>query len=241
MSIEATQTVGELAANIPGATREFEKLGIDYCCGGNRTLGEACADAKIPVNQALSRLQNGFAAPGTGEDRDWKGQPLADLIAHISGTHHVFVREECPRIERLASKVVAVHGKNHPELLQVQEAFGALASELNLHLTKEEHILFPYIRLMEEAAAAKEPTPPAMFGTVMNPVRMMMQEHDGAGEALKNLRAITNNYEVPGDACISFVTLYDALKAFEADLHQHIHLENNILFPRSVALESTRQ
>lgn len=241
MSIEATQTVGELAASVPGATREFEKLGIDYCCGGNRTLTEACVDAKIPLDQALSRLQSGFAASGAGQDRDWKGQSLADLIAHIRGTHHAFVRDESPRIERLASKVVAVHGKNHPELLQVQEIFGALASELSLHLTKEEQILFPYITQMEEAVASKKPAPPAMFGSVMNPVRMMMQEHDGAGEALKNLRAITNNYEAPSDACISYITLYDALKGFEADLHQHIHLENNILFPRTVALESTRQ
>ena len=239
MSVEATQTVGELATTLPGATREFEKLGIDYCCGGGRTLEEACAGAKIPVEQAISRLHGGFAASGPGHDRDWKNQPLADLIAHISSTHHVFVREECPRIERLAAKVVSVHGKNHPELLQVQEAFAALAGELSLHLTKEEQILFPYVILMEKAVAANEPLPPAMFGNVMNPVRMMMQEHDGAGDVLKKLRAITNDYEAPSDACISYVTLYDALKAFEADLHQHIHLENNILFPRSVALEST--
>lgn len=240
MSIEVTQTVGELAANVPGATREFEKLGIDYCCGGGRTLGEACADAKISVEQALSRLQNSFAASGASRDRDWSHQSLADLIAHINSTHHVFVREECPRIERLASRVVSVHGKNHPELLQVQEVFGALASELSLHLMKEEQILFPYVKLMEQAVDANEPAPPAKFGNVVNPVRMMMQEHDGAGETLKRLRAITNDYEIPSDACISYVTLYDALKAFEADLHQHIHLENNILFPRSVALESTR-
>jgi regulator of cell morphogenesis and NO signaling len=238
MSIEATQTVGELAASMPGATREFEKLGIDYCCGGNRTLGEACADAKISIEQALSRLQHGFSASGATQDRDWKCQPLVDLIAHISDTHHVFIRKECPRLERLASKVLSAHGKNHPELLQVQATFGALASELSLHLTREEQVLFPYIVLMEKAVAAKEPAPPAMFGSVANPVRMMMQEHDGAGDALKKLHAITNHYEVPCDACISYATLYDALKAFEADLHQHIHLENNILFPRSVALES---
>ncbi len=241
MSIEATQTVGELAANIPGATREFEKLGIDYCCGGNRTLGEACAEAKIPIDQTLSRLQVGFAASGAGPDRDWTQQPLVDLIAHIRCVHHAFVREESPRIERLVGKVVSVHGKSHPELLQVQETFAALAGELSLHLTKEEQILFPYITLMEQAATANEPAPSAMFGTVVNPVRMMMQEHDGAGDVLKKLRSLTSGYETPYDACISYVTLYDALKVFEADLHQHIHLENNILFPRAVALESKGQ
>jgi len=238
MPIVETQTVGELAAEVPGATREFEKLGIDYCCGGSRTLGEACAEAKISVEQALSRLQEGLAVAQSKDSRNWQGVPLAELIAHINGTHHVFVRSECPRIENLAAKVVSVHGQNHPELLEVQNVFGDLAGELSVHLMKEEQILFPYILRLEEAALAGEPAPPAMFGTVVNPVRMMMQEHDGAGDALKKLRSLTNNYAVPADACISYTTLYEALKGFEADLHQHIHVENNILFPRAVALES---
>lgn len=237
MSIEMTKTVGELAAELPGATREFEKLGIDYCCGGARTLGEACADAKISIDDALARLQNGLAATSPKAERDWTRETLTDLIAHINGTHHVFIREESPRIEKLLAKVVSVHGANHPELLQVQQVFGDLANELSTHLMKEEQVLFPYILLMEEAAMAKEPAPPAMFGTVMNPVRMMMQEHDGAGDALRKLRAMTNEYAVPADACVSYKSLYQALQAFEADLHQHIHLENNILFPRAVALE----
>lgn len=237
MTIQATQTVGELAAQYPDATREFEKLGIDYCCGGSRTLGEACADAKITVEQALARLQQGLSASSTQDQRNWQAASLADLIAHINGTHHVFVRSECPRIENLAAKVVSVHGKNHPELLEVQSTFSDLAGELSVHLMKEEQILFPYVLRLEEAAFAGEPAPPAMFGTVVNPVRMMMTEHDGAGDALRKLRAVTSDYEVPADACISYKTLYEALKGFEADLHQHIHLENNILFPRAVALE----
>ena len=237
MSIEATQTVGELATQFPGATREFEKLGIDYCCGGNRTLGEACAEAKITVEQALARLQEGLAASPTKDQRNWQAASLADLIAHINGTHHVFVRSECPRIESLVAKVVSVHGKNHPELLDVQHIFSDLAGELSVHLMKEEQILFPYVLRLEEAVFAGEPAPPAMFGTVVNPVRMMMTEHDGAGDALRKLRSVTNDYAVPADACISYKTLYEALKGFEADLHQHIHLENNILFPRAVALE----
>ncbi len=237
MSIEATQTVGELATAVPGATREFEKLGIDYCCGGSRTLGEACAEAKITVEQALSRLQEGLAAAQSKPERDWKKQPLADLVAHINSTHHVFVRQECPRIDHLAAKVLAAHGKNHPELLQVQNLFSALANELSVHLMKEEQILFPYVIRLEEAILAGEPAPPAMFGSVVNPVRMMMQEHDGAGETLKQLRAITKDYAVPADTCASYAELCKALAAFEADLHQHIHLENNILFPRAVAMQ----
>src|SRR5450631_2507146 len=238
MTLTPTRTVGEIAAEIPSATREFEKLGIDYCCGGNRTLNEACAEANISVDEALARLEEGLASTRTAASQDWQKQLLADLISHITTTHHVFVREERARIEALATKVVGVHGKNHPELLQVQQVFSALAAELSVHLMKEEQILFPYVLRMEESALAGEPVPPAMFGTVVNPVRMMMQEHDGAGDSLRSLRSITTDYKLPEDACISYRTLYQALQGFEADLHQHIHLENNILFPRAVAMET---
>jgi len=237
MPIEATRTVGEIAAAVPNATREFEKLGIDYCCGGSKTLGDACAEAKISVDEALARLQEGLARAQPKPGRDWKNESLTDLIGHINSKHHVFVREECPRIEALAEKVAAKHGMNHPELLEVQSTFTALADELAVHLMKEEQVLFPYVFRMEEAKIAREPVPPPMFGTVVNPVRMMMQEHDGAGDALKKLRALTGDYTVPEDGCISYATLYEALQNFEADLHQHIHLENNILFPRAVAME----
>jgi len=238
MSIATTKTVGEIAVEVPNATREFEKLGIDYCCGGSRTLGEACAEAKISVDEALERLQKSMTTSQPRSDKDWQNQLLADLIEHITSTHHVFVREECPRIQALAGKVVSVHGKNHPELLQVQETFSALAEELSVHLMKEEQVLFPYVVRMEESVLAGEPAPPAMFGTVVNPIRMMMQEHDGAGDALRTLRSVTKDYKVPEDVCISYSTLYEALQGFEADLHQHIHLENNILFPRAVAMEA---
>lgn len=240
MTIAATKTVGEIAAETPSCTREFEKLGIDYCCGGNRTLGDACAQVTVSVDEVLARLEKCAKAATSEGDKSWQSLLLADLIAHINSTHHVFVRSECPRIEALAAKVVGVHGKNHPELLTVQKAFSALSEELHLHLTKEEQILFPYVLRMEESVLAGEPTPPAMFGTVMNPIRMMMQEHDGAGDALLALRRVTSDYKVPQDACISYRTLYDALQAFEKDLHQHIHLENNLLFPRASAMEAER-
>ena len=235
MTLTATKTVGEIAAEAPGATREFEKLGIDYCCGGSRTLGQACAEANISLDEAVARLQKSASATHP-EDQDWRNQSLTDLIHHITGTHHVFVREESVRIEALAAKVVGVHGRNHSELAEVQKVFSALAQELSVHLMKEEQILFPHVLRMEESVLAGEAAPPAMFGTVMNPVRMMMQEHDGAGDALRSLRTVTNEYTLPEDACISYRTLYQALQGFEADLHQHIHLENNILFPRAVAM-----
>jgi regulator of cell morphogenesis and NO signaling len=239
MTLTATKTVGEIAAEAPSTTREFEKLGIDYCCGGSRTLGEACASANISVDEALSRLEKSLSSTTkSGDGTDWQNRLLADLIAHITSTHHAFVRDESPRIEALAAKVVGVHGKNHPELSQVQAIFSALAEELRVHLMKEEQILFPYVLLMEESTLAGEPAPPAIFGTVMNPVRMMMSEHDGAGEALRSLRSVTEDYTVPEDACISYRTLYQALQGFESDMHQHIHLENNILFPRAGSMEA---
>ena len=240
MTLTATKTVGEIAAETPSATREFEKLGIDYCCGGGRTLGEACAAVNIPIDEVLARLEDGLRLSQASVSQDWQNQPLADLMAHITGTHHVFVREESPRLQALAEKVVGVHGKNHAELQQVLAIFSALTEELRVHLMKEEQILFPYVLLLEESTLAGEPVPPAMFGTVVNPVRMMMQDHDGAGEALRSLRSVTNDYGVPPDACISYRTLYQALPDFEADLHQHIHLENNILFPRAVAMEGKK-
>lgn len=238
MSISRTETVGQIATKVPATRREFEKLGIDYCCGGNRTLAEACAEANIEVEQVLALLEKSTSSPSSPTDRVWNQEPLSELIAHITSTHHVFVRSECPRIKALADKVASAHGKNHPELLAVQEQFSALAEELRVHLMKEEQILFPYVLRMEESTLAGEPAPPAMFGTVQNPIRMMEHEHDGAGAALRSLRSLTNGYQLPGDACISYRTLFEALHAFETDLHQHIHLENNLLFPRAAAMES---
>jgi len=240
MTLAATKTVGEIAAEMPSTTREFEKLGIDYCCGGSRTLGEACAAISLPIDEALARLQSSLSATHAPDARNWQGEMLADLIDHIKNTHHVFVRQECPRIEALAAKVVSVHGLNHPELLQVQQVFSALAEELHVHLMKEEQVLFPYLKRMEESTLASEAAPPSCFGTVANPIRMMLAEHDGAGDALRALRAITSDYKLPEDACISYRTLYQALQDFEADLHQHIHLENNVLFPRALAMEAQR-
>jgi regulator of cell morphogenesis and NO signaling len=240
MAMAASKTVGEIVAETPSCAREFEALGIDYCCGGKQTLTEACKQLNVSVEETLARLQKSAAQATSAEDKNWKALPLADLIAHINSTHHVFVRSECPRINALAAKVVGVHGKNHPELLAVQEIFAALAEELQVHLMKEEQILFPYILRMEESVTAGEMAPPAMFGTVMNPITMMMREHDGAGDALRSLRANTGDYKVPEDACVSYRTLYQAMQDFEKDLHQHIHLENNILFPRATAMEAGR-
>jgi len=230
--------VRELAVENPASTRVFEKLGIDYCCGGNRSLREACENANLQFDQVLDSLEKADQATRcTQKDRHWQAEPLASLIEHIQSTHHMYTREEIVRFGPLLEKVCSVHGKNHPELLEVREIFKGLAQELTTHLMKEEMMLFPYIVRAEAAVAGNGPLARAPFGSVQNPVSMMEHEHDSAGNALRAMNEATNGYSAPADACISYQTLYQALAAFEADLHQHIHLENNILFPRAVAIE----
>ena len=175
--------------------------------------------------------------PPRAPARDWQTEPLADLVAHIRDTHHAYTRDALARITQLLDKVCSVHGANHPELRGIQTTFAALRQELSMHMMKEEMMLFPYIVRMEEAVLADEPVLPPPFGTVRNPVAMMMREHDGAGEDLREIRAASNGYTAPADGCITYQTLYRALAEFEADLHQHIHLENNILFPRALTME----
>jgi len=238
MNISAERTVRELALESPATTRVFEKLGIDYCCGGSKSLEEACRAANLSLAEVADSLKAAEEAEQVpGPNGDWQQELLADLAAHIIKTHHKYVREELARLEPLFDKVSSVHGKNHPELPAMRATFQGLAQELTVHMMKEERVLFPYIVRMEESAIAKEPVLPAPFGSVRNPVAMMIHEHDSAGDALRVLREASNGYNAPPDACVSFRTLYQALRAFEADLHQHIHLENNILFPRAVALE----
>jgi regulator of cell morphogenesis and NO signaling len=241
MNLTAEKTVRELAIEKPGAVRVFEMLGIDYCCGGKVSLEQACSTASLSVGEVLASLEAAErSAQKINTDRDWHTEPLVDLISHITGTHHQYTREEIGRLGPLFQKVCSVHGKNHPELLPLQRTFAGLAEELTSHMMKEEMILFPQIKGMEEAGNRNAKFPPSPFGTVKNPVAMMEREHDAAGQALRALREASHGYAAPPDACVSFQTLYKALAEFEADLHQHIHLENNILFPRAIALESAR-
>jgi regulator of cell morphogenesis and NO signaling len=239
MAIKANKTVREVAVETPGATRVFEKLGIDYCCGGHKPLEEACQTAKLDVDEVIRRLEEserGESARANG-GRDWSGARLSEMTAYIVARHHGYVRQESPRLQQLLAKVVSVHGKNHPELERMQHTFHELAAELSSHLSKEEQVLFPYIDTMQAAVDHGQPVPPPFFGTVRNPIQMMMAEHDGAGEKLRELRDASANYTLPPDACVSYQTLFNTLQEFERDLHQHIHLENNILFPRALKME----
>lgn len=232
--LDTAKTVREIAVEMPQATRVFEKLGIDYCCGGSKTLEQACAAANVRVSEVMQSLE-GTTKPSS--EQDWNSGELGALIAHIITTHHNYVKSELPRLDALIAKVCGVHGKNHPELLEVQSVFRALGAELATHLMKEENVLFPYVARMEETVLSGRIAARPPFGSVENPIQMMLMEHDSAGDALRELRRLTNDYSAPADACISYQTLYRALLEFEADLHQHIHLENNILFPRAIAME----
>ena len=234
--INSEMTVREIAIQVPESTRLFEKLKIDYCCGGNRPLTEACGSAGVNIDNVIEML--GEVRQSKPDANGFSDLSLSALTTHIVSTHHVFTRDEMNRLEELALKVIGAHGANHPELLHIGELFQRLCDELRPHMLKEEQVLFPYIVAMEQAATRNQPRPFAPFGTVKNPVRMMMMEHDKAGEILGELRDLTANYQVPPDGCISYQTLYQALEGFEKDLHQHIHLENNILFPKAVELEA---
>lgn len=241
MNVDTAKTVRELAVNVPDSTRIFEQLGIDYCCGGNKSLAQACGEANLQVDEVIQSL---YAALDTAEarregreQRGWANVPLADLIAHIKNTHHNYTREEIARLGPLFDKVCRVHGERRPELLPLRDEFRALARELTTHMMKEELVLFPYIERMEEAVVAGEPVLPPHFGTVSNPVAMMVHEHDDAGRMVRSIRQASNGYQPPAGACVSYKTLYSALEELERDLHLHIHLENNILFPRAIEME----
>ena len=238
MQLTSATTVREIAIEMPGTTRLFEKMGIDYCCGGAKPLREACQAAGVPIEEMLRSLEQvETSSQAVAGEKDWQIERLASLIAHIHDRHHVFTRDELGRIEPLLAKVCSVYGEKQPELLQIRALFEELMSELLLHMRKEENVLFPFIIAMEDAVQTGLSIPPSMFGTVRNPVRMMMTEHDGAGDLLRRIRQLSSDFQPPADACVSYQTLYRALHELEQDLHQHIHLENNILFPRAVEME----
>ncbi len=238
MPIDAEKTVRDLAAAVPGATRIFEELGIDYCCGGGKSLSDACAGSGKSLQSVIETLEQSIERSDEKSSDNWQVRSLAELTAHIVEKHHAYTKKELARLEQLTAKVVSVHGNNHPELLKVQSILQSLKNDLLAHMLKEEHVLFPRIVQLEDAVRRGQTVPAAILAAVRNPVRVMMQEHDIAGDLLRELRSASGNYIVPPDGCISYRTLYQTFQDIEHDLHQHIHLENNILFPRAVLLGS---
>ncbi len=237
--ITTDMPVRDVANELPQSTRLFEKLKIDYCCGGNQTLAEGCVSAGVDVYAVIQMLAEETKLNAEDENTlDFINASLPELITHILDTHHVFTKSEMDRLQLLADKVLNAHGGNHPELIHLDELLTRLCDDLKPHMFKEEQVLFPYMKALAKAADQHGVVPFAPFVTVNNPIRMMTREHDTAGEILRELRKLTSDYTVPADACISYRTLYEALENFEKDLHQHIHLENNILFPKALDMEN---
>jgi regulator of cell morphogenesis and NO signaling len=240
-SLRPEQTVAEIVLRHPCLRARLEQLGIDYCCGGKKPLAAAVRDAGLDLETVLTVLKNALehsttAAPVT----DWTAASLTDLANHILNTHHVFTKAQLPRIDMLLARVQKAHHTSHgPMLDELRRVFDPLRAELEAHLMKEEQILFPAIIAIDGFLSGRNGKPLVHCGSVAHPIRQMEHEHDGAGEILASLRRLTHNYQLPEDACQTFQALYEALAALEADLHEHIHLENNILFPGTIAQEAT--
>lgn len=235
--INSKMSVGELAAQIPESTRLFETLRIDYACGSAKSLVEACCVANVQVDDVVAMLNVFDATKHLVPDLvDFQNLSLTDLINHILRTHHAFTKSEIERLEILTEKVLRTHGENHLEVLRVGQLVHKLCDELKPHLYREETILFPYIQQMELAVRNKESKPAAPFGTLESPIQMLTHDHEGAEDILRELRLVTSEYKLPADACVDYKALYQALEELEKDLHQHTHLENNILFPKATEL-----
>lgn len=240
MSVDSNLLVhtrlADLVTDDPRAAAVFDRLGLDYCCQGNKTLRDATHDRHIPISEVIDELC--ALGPKAADDRErtsWSHLP--DLINHIVLDHHRYVREHQPILQGWLDKLATKHGGRHPELHEIRAVFVALSSELLQHMAKEENILFPYIEQLWSAREAGRTPPASPFGTIANPIRSMEHEHQDAGELLSRLRTLTDGYQPPSDGCTTYRVCFAELARFEADLHQHVHLENHVLFPRAMSLE----
>jgi regulator of cell morphogenesis and NO signaling len=238
ISGENDETLGQIAARDLRKAQVFKKYGLDFCCGGNKTVKEACAEKGLDVTKVERELQQADKMPSSRPVpyTDWSLDFLADYIVN---THHSYVRKTLPDICMYAEKVKNVHGSQHPELVRINQLVSEINAELTSHMAKEEKVLFPYIKALVAAENKTQPLHAAHFGTVQNPINMMEMEHELVGKNLEEIRALSKNYSLPEDACASYSLLYNMLNEFEEDLHLHIHLENNILFPKALQIEKS--
>jgi regulator of cell morphogenesis and NO signaling len=233
--ITADKTMRDIVLEYNGTAGVLEKYGLDFCCQGMRSLDEACKTKKLDTNAVLEELKATFVdEPGFNRYQRWDVSFLCDYIVNH---HHSYVKEALPLIEQHLTKVISVHGERHPELNEVGEIFIQVYQELAQHMMKEEQVLFPYIAEMDRALKLGIPVSPAHFGTVNHPIERMEAEHEFAGEAMDRIRVLLRDYTPPEDACTTMRVTYNELAAFEHDLHQHVFLENAILFPRAKKLE----
>ncbi|MGA2808469.1 MAG: iron-sulfur cluster repair di-iron protein [Terracidiphilus sp.] len=228
-------TLRSIALDQPATIRVFERFHLDYCCGGDRPLALACVQKGIDPTEVLAALADATRAPEPASD--FTEATLSELIHHIVRIHHAYVRSELPRLLPLAERVAAKHGPGHPEVIEIEKGLCQLAGDLLFHLDKEEKILFPYIEALEKSRALGAIAPRSCFASVESPIQSMLHEHEAAGALLDQMRTASRNFAAPAGACPTYVGLYDGLDAFEKDLHRHVHLENNLLFPRAIALE----
>lgn len=237
MNITEKSNIGEVVRfNFRTAT-VFQANNIDYCCGGNKTIAEACREAGADSGKLIAELRS--TAENTDPDTEYiNSLSLSELSDYIIRRHHSFVRKNIPFLQEGLDRICEVHGTAHPELFRIRELFSESAKDLTMHMQKEEIMLFPYIQQMEVSARSGSPLGKSHFGSVANPVRMMMAEHENEGRRFDIIADISNSYALPGDACNTYRATISGLKDFEADLHRHIHLENNILFPKAIELES---
>ena len=236
-TFDVRETVGEIVTRRPATSRVFEKAGIDYCCGGSTPLKEACREKNLDPEDLIAELMEAERTPGADAlEIDVAAMGLAELADHIEGTHHAYLRSELPRLEAMTAKVASVHGDRDSRLHTLRSIFQSMAYELASHMLKEEQILFPMVRTMD----ASEHPPEFHCGSIANPIRQMELEHDQVGSALGHQRELTDGFKAPEWACNTYRAMLDALAHLEWDLHQHIHKENNVLFPRAIALEAER-
>lgn len=236
---EGSETLGELATKDLRKAQVFKKYGLDFCCGGKKTVKEACLEKGIDVTIVEQELQQSDKMQATFHAlpyNDWGIDFLADYVVN---THHAYVRKNLPEIRKYAHKVKEVHGQSHPELHKVYELVEAIHTELTEHMHKEETIVFPYIKQIVQAKNNGTPLPKESFGSVNNPIKEMITEHEEVGNNLAEIHAITKDYTLPNDACASYGLLYRMLAEFEEDIHLHIHLENNIMFPKAIDMENS--
>ena len=236
VSIEASTTLADAVDAFPQLAREFEQRGLDYCCGGQRLLGDACALVGLDPAATIAELSQVAAGSAAAAPAEWTTMTADALVGHLEATHHRYLWSELPRVSALIEKVVAVHGERHPELTEIEHCFSRVRADLEPHMLKEERVLFPMIR--ELAVSADVPT--FHCGSLQNPISVMLREHDAVGELLARLRLLTNGYTPPADGCGSYVACFTAMAKLEADTHLHIHKENNVLFPLVVRLEAER-
>lgn len=235
MIITEKQIIGELVAQDYRAAEVFSKYGIDFCCKGGLTLQDACEKKKVDLNALISDLTE-KTKQAESVQNDYQAWPIDLLADYIEKRHHRYVVEKTPVILQYLTKVAKVHGAAHPEVVEILENFNESAQMLAAHMKKEELILFPFVRKMVVAREGEVLEP--RFGTVQNPIEMMKEEHSVEGDRFRKISELSNNYTPPQDACNTFRVTYSLLKEFEADLHLHIHLENNILFPKAIKMEA---